>query len=108
MERLQYILNHIEDVSASAYDHARAAFSALAIPSGSLGRLEELAMVYAAAKGGVTHKIKHKKVFTMAGDHGVAEEGVSAFPQQVTMQMVKTSSKAGPPLTCLRAISAQR
>ena len=95
MERLQYILNHIEDVSASAYDHARAAFSAFAIPSGSLGRLEELAIVYAAAKGDVTHKIKHKKVFTMAGDHGVAGEGVSAFPQQVTMEMVKNFLQGG-------------
>ncbi|MBI5306902.1 MAG: nicotinate-nucleotide--dimethylbenzimidazole phosphoribosyltransferase [Planctomycetes bacterium] len=95
MERLQYILNHIEDVSANALDHAKAAFNAFAIPSGSLGRLEELAILYAAAKGGVNHKIKHKKVFTMAGDHGVAAEGVSAFPQQVTMQMIKNFLEGG-------------
>lgn len=95
MERLRYILNHIEDVSASALNHARTAFGSFAIPSGSLGRLEEMAIVYAAARGGVHHKIKHKTVFTMAGDHGVAEEGVSAFPQQVTMQMVKNFLEGG-------------
>ncbi|KKO19988.1 MAG: nicotinate-nucleotide-dimethylbenzimidazole phosphoribosyltransferase cobT [Candidatus Brocadia fulgida] len=66
-----------------------AKFKAFAIPRGSLGRLEELAMVYASIKGTVDCTIRHKKIFTMAGDHGVVEEGVSAFPQQVTRQMVQ-------------------
>jgi len=57
-------------------------------PQGSLGRLEEL------AKGvvGITKKenpsLKNKVIFTLAGDHGVVEEGISAFPQEVTPQMV--------------------
>lgn len=95
MERLQYTLNHIEDISAEAIDRVKATFNAFAIPAGSLGRLEELAIVYASAKVGAALKIKHKTVFTMAGDHGVAEEGVSAFPQQVTMQMVKNFLEGG-------------
>jgi len=95
MERLQYTLNHIEDISADAINHVKATFNTFAIPAGSLGRLEDLAIVYAAAKGGLTLKIQHKTVFTMAGDHGVAAEGVSAFPQQVTVQMVKNFLEGG-------------
>ena len=46
-------------------------------------------MIYASIKGDLNCEIKHKKIFTMAGDHGVVEEGVSAFPQQVTAQMIQ-------------------
>ncbi len=57
-------------------------------PRGSLGRLEEMA----ARVGGICRTLQpdlsRKLIFTMAGDHGVAEEGVSAYPQEVTAQMV--------------------
>ncbi len=55
-------------------------------PRGSLGRLEELAQRYVAICG--RDDIRQKVVFTFAGDHGVTEEGVSAFPREVTPQMV--------------------
>ena len=56
-------------------------------PRGSLGRLEELAKVYTSIRGKAV-PVARKVIFTFAGDHGVAAEGVSAFPQEVTGQMV--------------------
>jgi nicotinate-nucleotide--dimethylbenzimidazole phosphoribosyltransferase len=57
-------------------------------PPGSLGRLEELACTLAAIRGSVELDLPRKAIVVMAGDHGVVAEGVSAFPQEVTAQMV--------------------
>src|SRR3989339_1500683 len=89
MKLLKHTLRHIEEVVIDPRGDIRTRFNAFAIPGGSLGRLEELATIYASIKSDLNCKIKHKKIFTMAGDHGVVEEGVSAFPQQVTGQMVQ-------------------
>ena len=57
-------------------------------PRGSLGVLEEIAAKLAAIHRSIDVSLNKKLIFTMAGDHGVAEEGVSAYPQEVTAQMV--------------------
>ena len=57
-------------------------------PLGSLGRLEEFARKVVAISGNPTPDLSKKVIFTFAGDHGVVEEGVSAFPKEVTPQMV--------------------
>lgn len=57
-------------------------------PRGSLGRLEEVAARLAAITRSLSPDVSKKIILTMAGDHGVAEEGVSAYPQEVTAQMV--------------------
>ena len=57
-------------------------------PPGSLGRLEELARRLAEITGTCPPAVAHPVVFTLAADHGVAAEGVSAYPQAVTAQMV--------------------
>lgn len=57
-------------------------------PRGSLGRLEELAVQLAGIQGRAVPRMERKAVITMAADHGVALEGVSAYPQEVTAQMV--------------------
>ena len=56
-------------------------------PRKSLGRLEELSIKIAGIAGNPMPKLKDKVIITMAGDHGVAEERVSAFPKEVTAQM---------------------
>lgn len=89
MKLLNQTIENIEDVSIDSDGNIRNRLNKLAIPSGSLGRLEEFATIYASIKGSTDVAIRHKVVFTMAGDHGVADEGVSAFPQEVTRQMVK-------------------
>jgi nicotinate-nucleotide--dimethylbenzimidazole phosphoribosyltransferase len=70
-------------------------------PRGSLGRLEELACRVAAARGVAVPELPVKAVVVMAGDHGVAAEGVSAFPQEVTWQMVANFARGGAAINVL-------
>ncbi len=89
MRLLNQTIENIEKVSIDPNGEIKDRLNKLAIPTGSLGRLEEFATIYASIKGSINTPIKHKVVFTMAGDHGVSSEGVSAFPQEVTRQMVE-------------------
>src|SRR2546421_12593173 len=57
-------------------------------PAGSLGVLEELSIRLAGMTGRLDPPLKDAVVFTLAADHGVASEGVSAYPREVTAQMV--------------------
>ena len=64
-------------------------------PRGSLGRLEELALRYGLAVGKSKWKLPRKTLFVFCGDHGVAAEGVSAYPRDVTHQMVENFLAGG-------------
>ena len=70
-------------------------------PRGSLGRLEELACRIAAARGAPVPELPVKAIVVMAADHGVAAEGVSAFPQEVTWQMVANFVRGGAAINVL-------
>ena len=67
---------------------ARARQDTLTKPPGSLGRLEELSVLLAGIFGEPVPIIRRKAIILAAGDHGVVAEGVSAYPQEVTPQMV--------------------
>ncbi len=95
MKLLNKTIQNIAKISLDPDGRIRQRLNKLAIPSGSLGRLEEFATIYASIKGSPDVAIKHKVVFTMAGDHGVASEGVSTFPQEVTRQRVKNFIDGG-------------
>ena len=58
-------------------------------PPGSLGRLEEIAVLLSALQSRDRPTADQVHVTVFAADHGVAQEGVSAFPQEVTSQMVE-------------------
>ena len=88
MPVLEDVLGSIEGVDRSLELAAQKRLDSLTKPRGSLGRLEELARRYAAMTGTASPSVTRKVVFTFAGDHGVAAEGVSAFPREVTPQMV--------------------
>ncbi|HEY2401333.1 MAG TPA: nicotinate-nucleotide--dimethylbenzimidazole phosphoribosyltransferase [Steroidobacteraceae bacterium] len=70
-------------------------------PPGSLGRLEELACWFAARSGNPIPEISHCEIFVFAADHGVAAQGVSAFPQSVTGQMVANFAGGGAAINVL-------
>ena len=64
-------------------------------PPRSLGRLEDLACMLAAIQGTAKPKVTGKAIVVMAGDHGVTASGVSAYPQEVTGQMVLNFAAGG-------------
>lgn len=74
------------DPESAARAAARAA--ALAIPAGSLGRMLDLAVLLASIQDTLQPSFPRKAIVTAAGDHGVTRRGVSAFPAEVTPQMV--------------------
>ncbi len=75
----------LDDAAAAA---ALARQASLTKPPGSLGRLEELAVRLAAMRGQPIPRLERKVAVVAAADHGVAEQGVSAYPRDVTAQMV--------------------
>ena len=85
---LSNILEMIKPLDEAAMAEARARQNTLTKPQGSLGRLEELSIQLAGIQSKAIPQIRHKAIITMAGDHGVVAEGISAYPQEVTAQMV--------------------
>lgn len=78
----------IEPISTKHVEAARKRQATLTKPAGSLGRLEDIACQLAGIQRNNKPVIENKWVVIAAADHGVVEEGVSAFPQAVTAQMV--------------------
>ena len=78
----------ISPLNERAMQAARDRQNMLTKPQGSLGRLEELSIQLAGITMKEIPSINEKVIITMAGDHGVAAEGVSVYPQEVTPQMV--------------------
>ncbi|HHV58040.1 MAG TPA: nicotinate-nucleotide--dimethylbenzimidazole phosphoribosyltransferase [Firmicutes bacterium] len=74
---------------------ARRRLDSLTKPQGSLGVLEELAVRLAGITGQALPEVKNKVVIVLAADHGVTEEGVSAYPSEVTAQMVQNFVNGG-------------
>ena len=78
----------IPPLDAGAARAARERIDQLTKPVGSLGRIEELAERLAAIHGGLPPVYERRAILVGAGDHGVTAEGVSAYPSEVTPQMV--------------------
>ena len=94
-------LTDIPVPDARAEAAARARQLQLTKPPGSLGRLEELACWFAARTGNPVPEVARCEIFVFAADHGVAAQGVSAFPQSVTGQMVANFAGAGAAINVL-------
>jgi len=95
MERIQKVVEKIEPIDQQMMEKAQKRLDLLTKPKGSLGRLEELAKIVVGIKREVSPNLKNKVIFTLAGDHGITVEGVSAFPQEVTRQMVYNFLQGG-------------
>jgi len=92
---LQDAINAIEPVDETFRRRARTRLDRLTKPVGSLGRLEELAAQYVAMTRDEAPKTPRAAIFTLAADHGIAAEGVSAYPSAVTAQMVLNFLRGG-------------
>ncbi len=95
MTRLTEVIKSIRPVDTSRTNEIQAQLDNLTKPQGSLGRLEELAKKYCLITGKNKPVIRNKLIFTFAADHGVTEENVSAYPKEVTPQMVLNFLRGG-------------
>jgi nicotinate-nucleotide--dimethylbenzimidazole phosphoribosyltransferase len=88
-----------QDTATRAAAHAR--LEALAMPYWALGRLLDLAEDLAGMTGSTKPPVERKAIVVMAGDHGVVADGVSAYPQEVTLQMVANFVAGGASINAL-------
>lgn len=105
---LDWIRQPAKPIDAAARDAAAARQARLTKPPGSLGRLEELAIALAGLQGRERPSAERVQISVYAADHGIAAEGVSAFPQAVTGEMVRNFAHGGAAISVLaRALDAQ-
>lgn len=95
------ILPAIPLFNEKSAENARIRQQRLAKPIGSLGMLEALSIQLAGLTGNEHPRFHQKEVIIMAADHGVAQEGVSAYPSDVTAKMVKNFLTGGAAVTVL-------
>jgi nicotinate-nucleotide--dimethylbenzimidazole phosphoribosyltransferase len=88
-------LGQIRPLDHSIEKAAQARLDSLTKPPGSLGRLEELARRVAVIQGVVPPRLGRKHLFVFAADHGITQEGVSAYPKDVTAQMTRNFVRGG-------------
>jgi nicotinate-nucleotide--dimethylbenzimidazole phosphoribosyltransferase len=101
MMKYEQAIATIKPLSRELVPLVQAHLDDLTKPQGSLGRLEELARQVCLVQGTVRPHIGRKRIYCFAGDHGVADEGVSAFPKAVTPQMVRNMLAGGAAINVL-------
>jgi nicotinate-nucleotide--dimethylbenzimidazole phosphoribosyltransferase len=95
MDLIENTVKAIKPVNTEWYDIAQKHLDNLTKPLGSLGRLEEFAQRLVAITENRKPVLDKKVIFTFAGDHGIVDEGVSAYPKEVTPQMVFNFLRGG-------------
>ncbi len=101
MDYTNSALKDIKPVDEKWFAAAQKRLDSLTKPLGSLGRLEEFARrLVGITENSIPHLDK-KAIFVFAGDHGVTEEGVSAYPKEVTPQMVLNFLRGGAGISVL-------
>ena len=101
MERLTRTIAAIPPQDPAVAEATRRRLDALTKPRRSLGRLEDLAVHFASIRGIALPDLPVKAVVVMAADHGVAAESVSAYPQEVTRQMLLNFARGGAAINAL-------
>ena len=99
-------LDGIRRVDEALESAARAHLDDLTKPRGSLGRLEDIAArLFMISGGHAPLCVEPSLVIVASGDHGVAEEGISAFPQEVTGQMLRNILEGGAGISVLSRLN---
>ncbi|MCX5696122.1 MAG: nicotinate-nucleotide--dimethylbenzimidazole phosphoribosyltransferase [Candidatus Omnitrophica bacterium] len=103
MEKINEVIRNISGLDTVIMREAQSRLDNLTKPLGSLGRLEELAKQICGITAKENPQLKNKVIFTLASDHGVTDEGVSAYPKEVTAQMVYNFLRGGAGINVLAA-----
>ena len=101
MEQILKRASSVVPPDSAAMELARTRQQQLTKPAGSLGRLEDIAVQLAGITRQPLPSIQQKAVIIMAGDHGVTNEGISAYPAAVTAQMVHNFLQGGAAINAL-------
>jgi nicotinate-nucleotide--dimethylbenzimidazole phosphoribosyltransferase len=98
---MDWLSAECKPLDASSASAARARQDSLTKPCGSLGELEALAIRLAGMQGCERPRIDSVHICVFAADHGVAVEGISAFPQAVTAEMIRNFERGGAAISIL-------
>ncbi len=104
LDEIRTLLGALPQPDQAARDAAAARQAELTKPPGALGRLEELAEWLAAWQGRAAPQVEQPHTAVFAGNHGVAVQGVSAYPAEVTRQMVQNFIDGGAAVNQLCAL----
>ncbi len=104
----QQVLKEIQPISTEWMERAINRLDTLTKPRGSLGRLEEMAARVVAVRQELRPSTGKKEVFVFVGDHEVVQEGVSAYPQEVTALMVGNFLRGGAAINVLARFAQSR
>jgi nicotinate-nucleotide--dimethylbenzimidazole phosphoribosyltransferase len=102
-DEMRRILRELPGPDLEARTHVVQREAQLTKPAGALGRLEEIAEWLAAWQGRAHPRVERPRIAVFAGTHGVAARGVSAYPPEVTQQMVKNFTGGGAAINQLAA-----
>ncbi|UWS81003.1 nicotinate-nucleotide--dimethylbenzimidazole phosphoribosyltransferase [Phaeobacter sp. G2] len=108
LDDFRSLLAQAKGADQTAIDAAAARNGQLTKPPGALGRLEDLAIWYGGWRGTDRPEIKSPQVIVFAGNHGVTAQGVSAFPSEVTAQMVINFEHGGAAINQLAKLAGAR
>ncbi|MDG1352881.1 MAG: nicotinate-nucleotide--dimethylbenzimidazole phosphoribosyltransferase [Sulfitobacter sp.] len=108
LDGFRKVLATLPQMDGAAREGAAERNSQLTKPPAALGRLEELAQWYAGWRGDARPKVSAPQIIVFAGNHGVAAQGVSAFPPEVTEQMVMNFQHGGAAINQLARAAGAR
>lgn len=107
-QKLEKAIAGIKGLDREAMEKAQARQDDLTKPRGSLGRLEDISVRLAGIQGVEKPKIQEKAVIVMAGDHGVIQEKIVDWPQEVTAQMVLNFLNGGAGINVISRVAGAR
>ncbi|VAW60336.1 Nicotinate-nucleotide--dimethylbenzimidazole phosphoribosyltransferase [hydrothermal vent metagenome] len=101
MSDIEWVFQAAKKIEQNDVSRAQQHQNLLTKPQGSLGYLEDIAVRLSAMQHNRVPEIKKLQIVVFAADHGIAEEGVSVFPQAVTLEMVRNFARGGAAVSVL-------
>ncbi len=108
LDEFKTILTAMPDANIAAKCASIARNAILTKPPGALGQLEDIAIWYASWRAEFNTRITAPQALVFAGNHGIVAQGISAFPAEVTAQMVQNFEQGGAAINQLCAVAGAK